>query len=216
MDARGQDLGGGGGAAQPPSRSRDGDAEPAGGAAPPSHAQLVAMIEHAAVAIVAVDVAGRVVTFNRRAVETFGWPGDAIFGRSVDALFATRPPDGAWSHLRDVLGDPATAALASRALRRGRRRDGHEFAAAVTCRRLGDDDAALVMLEVRDRTDELRRADERAAETRWSDETRRWSQALLATARVGIVAHDAAGAISFNHRAEELLGIDLVRRPGEF
>lgn len=149
-----------------------------------------------AVALIELDMQGRIVGWNRQAEHIFGWPEADILGQH----FAVIVPPQARAHV-----DVIFAALVSGQARDSRNLNVRRDGALITCQWhntvISDDDGAVVFCEVRDVSDEedLRR-------------NRQLMQALNDRSPLGIFAKSVDGRYLYaNHTFAQTLGLT----PGE-
>ena len=156
-----------------------------------AEAKYRGIISIAADAVISIDEEQRIVDYNEGASEVFGWVGDEILGKPLDALFPQRFRGIHAQHVRDF------AAGATKARRMGERRpvfglrkNGEEFPAEAAISKLRVGNGWLFTVILRDITD-LKRAIQARDEV------------------LGIVAHDLRNPVN-----AILMAVSLLRRPG--
>lgn len=158
-------------------------------------AQLRMLIERALDAVVVIDDSGRIVEWNPRAEEMFGWPRSEALGHTVGDLIVLprfRESHDQWMD-RFVTGEQVDGRLDLL----GRRRDGSEIPVEVTIWSLGSPEGRrMASAFIRDRSD-----DERAAEMQAR------LAAIVDSSDDAIIGMDLQGTIeSWNRGAERLYG----------
>ena len=133
------------------------------------------IVENAGDGIITVDSAGNVLSYNPGAKELFGYETERILGRPATDLL----PD--ISFTATGVGYPATST--------GRRRDGEEFPASVSIRRLSSEHQSEAVLVVRDLTEAHRAEAERTSAIREKEALRAQQMTTLAQLATG-VAHE--------------------------
>ncbi len=158
--------------------------------------QLRMLIEHALDAVVFMDESGRIVEWNPRAEELFGWARDEALGRTVGELIVL--PRFRESHERWMERFSAGDQIDGRFYLLGRRRDGSEMPVEVTIWSVGPSNGGQRMASafIRDRS-----VEERAAEMQAR------LAAIVDSSDDAIVGMDLDGFItSWNRGAEGLYG----------
>lgn len=158
--------------------------------------QLRMLIEHALDAVVFMDESGRILEWNPRAEELFGWARDEALGRTVSELIVL--PRFRESHEKWMERFAAGEQVDGRLYLLGRRRDGSEVPVEVTIWSLDPSRGRRRMASafIRDRS-----AEERAAEMQ------RRLAAIVDSSDDAIVGMDLDGFIeSWNRGAERLYG----------
>lgn len=173
-----------------------------GGAPPGGGARIAAAAEASADAILAIDAAGRVVTWNAGAERLFGRDAADVVGQPVLALFPVARHAEVEALLARVRQGVRLPPRDTRALRR----DGREVDVAVSASVMGDPAAGLSLV-VRDVTE--RKLAEREAHLRLV-ETQRHQRALEAVAEIRLAllaGRDLAASLSLIARlARDLAG----------
>jgi PAS domain S-box-containing protein len=120
-------------------------------------ALLEAMLESSLDAVVTIDAAGRVITFNRAAEETFGYPAQAALGQDIAELII--PPALRARHRAALASHVETGSrtiLNRRVELTGMRADGSEFPVELTVTRVPLDGPPTFTAYLRDITDRRR------------------------------------------------------------
>ncbi len=167
-------------------------------------ADLDALIEHAPDGIFIADIEGRYIYVNEAGCRLLGYTPEergAIVGKTILDLI---PPE-----------DAERLAQVKAKLQRGgtdvgewnlRRKDGTRVPAEVTANILPDGQWQGF---VRDISERKAHEAERDALLELTESDRRWLQAVLDAMPLGVILYRPGGPISFNRRAEELLGVPL-------
>lgn len=176
----------------------------------------LALLDAAPDAVLAVDVANRVVLYNQAAEQAFGHPAAEIIGRSADILLAPAAR-GVLALLRQQVLDGARSGPAGEAVEvAGRRRDGTGFPAAVWLARVQTRHGPVVTATFRDlsaRRAADARAEAVAAQLQHSQDV--VAAVLRAISDRVIVVADAEGRITaVNRAAERLLGYEAAELLG--
>ena len=152
-------------------------------------------------AIVTVDDAQRVVLFNAAAERVFGWPRDAVVGRSLDVLLPERFRD---LHRRHVAQFGSTGATARRMggknLLTGLRADGREFPIEASISQHREEGRQFFTVILRDVSERI------AAESRLAQSEGRLRGVLESAMDAIVTVDEAQHVVLFNEAAEAMFG----------
>lgn len=164
------------------------------------------LFEQAPDAIFVSDGDGRHLEVNEAACRLSGYSRDELIGMTVGDLM---PPEDVGSS-REARARPMESS-AQVSETRLRRKDGTFVHVEVSARGLVDGRWQEFVRDI-----SVRKASERESEQLLidTDSNRRWLQAVLDTAPLGILLFEPSGRLAFNHRAEELLGMSLSATEG--
>ena len=157
-----------------------------------------ALVAVAPDALLVVDAHGLIVLANPSAERLFGSTSAGLVGERVDLLIPDGAPFRHPQHRERYAEDPQSPGVALVA----QRRDGSTFPAEVTISNVGEGDAVLVCIAVRDISDRVN------LEARF--------EGILDAAPDAIIAVDRQGLIKLvNRNAERLFGFDRAELIGE-
>lgn len=173
-------------------------------------AGMEGLFMNAPTALITVDAGQRIRSFNRAAEQVFGWTAGEVIGGSFEVLLperlrvshrAQRPPFAATKSMEERSATHQEIFLL--------RKCGEEFPAEATMSETWLDGETLLVIAVHDATRYKRAQEEREHLIGEIEEERRWLQAVLDTVPVGVLLFEPGGGLSFNRRAETLLGLKL-------
>ena len=172
-----------------------------------SEARMTAVLDAALDAVIGMDEAGRVASWNRRAETMFGWRADEAAGRTVAELIVPeRLRDAHRRGLERFLGTGESRVIGHRVELSARRRDDSEFPAELTVSAVREGEAFFFSAFVADITQRKR------AEQALRDSEER-SRMLLDSAAEAIYGVDLAGRCTFaNPACARLLGYQSPER----
>lgn len=167
----------------------------------PRDARFRDLFEQAPDAIFVSDDDGRYLDVNEAGCRLSGYSRDEITGKTIVDLMP--PEDAARSREARARQMKAGAQVSET---RWRRKDGTLVPVEVSARSLVDGRRQEFVRDI-----SVRKASERESEQLLidTDSNRRWLQAVLDTAPLGILLFEPSGRLAFNRRAEELLGMSL-------
>ena len=184
----------------------------------PADAQLAAIVEIAADAVISVDRHQRITLFNRGAEEIFGYTAGEVLGTPLDRLL----PDDVAEHHRHHIEDFGRSGVESRRMGqraevRGRRADGTEFPAEASISRTMVDGEPTFTAILRDVSEQraveeaLRRAEGRRrveeAQARMASIVASSDDAIVGVALNGTITTWNRGAETiYGYRADEVVG----------
>lgn len=109
------------------------------------------------VAVISTDTAGRILTANERATREFGYPRDGLIGLSVEELVPPRFRGRHAEHMaRFIASSDTVLPMSGRGPIYGYRRDGSEFAMEASISRGRANDTDVLVMTLRDLTQQLR------------------------------------------------------------
>jgi PAS domain S-box-containing protein len=158
--------------------------------------QLVALLESATDAILAVDAAGRIAYANRRTEEYFGYTGIELVGMEIEQLVPQASRDAHREYRDRFINAPRVRAMAPSLDFHARRKDGTEFPVEVSLSPVGGQSGARILATIRDMT-EARHAQEYHAQI----------SALVEASSYAIVSYKLDGTVlTWNQGARILYG----------
>jgi PAS domain S-box-containing protein len=110
------------------------------------------LLESAAEGIIVVDVDGRIVMFNGKAEELFGYRQEELLGHVVDILLPETRREVHCMHRAEYLSNPRNRTMGLGLDLVARRRDGSEFPVEIALSHAGEGNDMLVMASVSDIT----------------------------------------------------------------
>jgi PAS domain S-box-containing protein len=173
-------------------------------------ARLAAILDTAADAIVTIDEAGTVTSFNRAAETMFGYPAAEVVGRNVSMLMPAQDREHHDGYIRSYLETREAKVIGTGREVTGQRRDGTEFPALLAISETAPEGGARFFTGiVRDIT-ELKEAQESIRRERDFVEN------LVETAQDIVLLLDPEGRIvRFNSYLEKLSGWSLAEVEGQ-
>jgi PAS domain S-box-containing protein len=118
------------------------------------------LLEAAPDSILEIDQEGRIVTLNRVAETTFGYPREELLGRTVEVLIPEDLRSMHQRHRAHYWSQPQTRVMGSGLALEGRRKDGTRFPVEISLSPVKSDEGFRVTAVIRDITDR-RQAEER-------------------------------------------------------
>jgi protein-histidine pros-kinase len=153
-------------------------------------------------AIVIVNVTGRIVSVNGRALDMFRYTRDELIGQPIELLLPPRFRAVHAGHRRMLFAEPRARTMGQGLDLSGQRKGGAEFPVEVSLSPLQTEEGTLVMSAVRDTT-ERRRAEQRF-------------RGLLESAPDAMVIVNGSGRIELvNSQAEQLFGYPRAEMLGQ-
>ena len=170
---------------------------------------LQSILETASDAIVAIDAAGRILTWNPRAEALFGYRYEEMRGELLTRIIPARFREAHDAGIARVAGGGEQHVIGQTVELAAVHRDGREFPIELSLGRWTSDGASFFSGIIRDIT-------ERTALAREVAESKARMQSILETANDAVVAIDGAGRIlMWNPRAEVLFGYSFEEMRGE-
>lgn len=164
--------------------------------------RIRAILDTALDAFVGVDAAGRVIDWNPRAEQIFGWARDEVLGRSVsDVLIPPRYRDAHDRGIERFSIAGSTGVVGRRLQLVAQRRDGEEFPVEMTIGLVNDGTTHFFATFMQDISERKRIEDELARERELLD-------AVLDSIDVGVVVCSREGKVTLlNRAAREINGL---------
>ena len=169
-------------------------------------AQLRALLEQAPDGIFLADLEGRYTDVNTAGCRMLGYSRDELVGMSIVALLPDEDVPRLWESRERLLAGATDVGEW-----RLRRKDGSYVPVEVSAKILDDGRWQGFVRDISRRKASEGERDRLAAE---AEKRRRWLEAVLANAPMGVVLFDANGAVHVNARAEELLGMKVASMGG--
>jgi PAS domain S-box-containing protein len=176
------------------------------------------LLEGAPDAMVCVDRCGRIVLVNAQAERLFGYGRAELADQPVEILVPEAARAGHPAHRGHYMSDPKPRPMSARIELSGRRRDGSTFPAEISLSAIDtDDDGLLVIVAVRDVTEqlELRAARERLrnqAERDKLEQQLKQSQRLESMGQLaGGVAHDFNNLLAVITNYADFVGEEVAK-----
>ena len=169
--------------------------------------RLQAIVEHAGDAIITIDNAGLVETFNPAAQRIFGYRADEVIGRPVQLLAAEHYRNEVERYVQGlaVEGIGSRSRISRQVI--ARRKDGSRFPADLVVTEMRVNGWRAFTGLVRDISRRRRAADEVKKLNRQLAETLSLQQAILNSTNYAIIAVNTAGEVTmFNDGAQRMLG----------
>lgn len=165
-----------------------------------SEAKVRAILENVIEAIITIDQHGTIVTFNKAAETTFGYPASEVLGQNVSMLMPDEYAARHDAHIKHYLDTPRLrAAGVSRELN-GRRKDGSEFPLEINLSEMKVGQESMFIGIVRDIT-----------QRKQTEAHMRLSEEVFANSVEGIVVLDEAGNIvRVNKAFSRITGHDVA------
>jgi PAS domain S-box-containing protein len=160
---------------------------------------LALFLESAPIAIVTIDINGRILYVNSRLSEMFGYAPGELLGQKIEALIPERFRSLHLEHRSGFLENPHVRSMGSNMDLTGRRRTGSEFPIEVGLSYVHVNGAMLIMATVTDIS--RRKQVEDLLESRVQERTRELEQRR----RVSEGLRDTLAILNSNHSLDEIL-----------
>ena len=160
-------------------------------------------------AIISIDAEQRIIVFNKRASEIFGYRADEVMGKSLDILLPLDFVESHRTHIEEFTASTATARLMNeRAPVSGRRRDGTTFPAEASISKVSVAGETILTVILRDITKRKLAEDKIITE-------KLYHEALLENAPEAIAVLDNGGNVTdINEEYSRLFGYTLEDTKG--
>lgn len=172
----------------------------------PSDTELRALIDFAPDGIFVVGTDGRLAFANSATCRLLGFDCDELLGAPVADLLPA--DDAAQIHAAHANLPPGSCHVSDSTLRR---KDGSRLPVEISAAQLPD---GRWQGWVRDRTERAHRDQVREQALRQSEADRQWLATVIETVPLGVLLYRPGGRLTFNGRAEELLGMSLSEDGG--